>query len=341
MTGEFSRKIKCISFLAMYAVMVSHSFCSSEVESFVIPWLTSWHVPWFLIVSGFFFSLSVMRNDIRGLLTKKVKSLLLPYLLWCIIGCCFWKTQFPNGASLEGNVWGLRSIFGVANTIFPIGNWPLWFTRALMIFMFFTLVSLACVRIAGRVGVPLGWKMRLAMIWIVVLTGRILLQKYGVGVSPGGSPIFFLAGFTVAEIERASGWRIVEWHGKKGIWVIAGCVILYVTLRLTWSDSTMWRNVGCFLAVTALWLTFDFVRLPPQFDSLLKVTPFVYFMHGPFFLGGIREQMRDWFGGLYDAINWNVMYVAIIIVMPTLMYGIALAVERFMPRTYRILSGGR
>ena len=210
-----SLKIKAISFLAICAVIAWHCDCGSRVEGFVIPWLTLWSVPWFFMVSGYFFFLSLQKYRPLELSKKKIQSLVLPYVLWCILGWCFWQPEFPSGVGRA-----MCSLFGLQATIFPAGNWPLWYTRALLIFMMSGIVVYAMFR---RIG---SRYLKYILLAFSLLSVRFGVQWLGVGVSPGGSPWFFLAGAALA----CWNVRLTSRLGRWATWSIAlcdSCFILY------------------------------------------------------------------------------------------------------------------
>lgn len=65
----------------------------------------SFHMPLFMVVSGYLFYLSQKGRDFRTLVRKQVKSLLIPVAVWGIAAACFtWKGGFWNLRTMEE--WG-------------------------------------------------------------------------------------------------------------------------------------------------------------------------------------------------------------------------------------------
>ena len=154
---EFSQKASFLSFGAILAVMFIHS--SDIVPEFALTWkgalihfvgtsLTSWAVPFFFTVSGYFFWIKRGDwSDVCGawkkVLSKKIRTLGVPYLLWCVIGalCISPLIMYSNHVTgrplVERSIFGANSLIGTLCACFgidgtPIGNVPLWYVRALI-----------------------------------------------------------------------------------------------------------------------------------------------------------------------------------------------------------------
>lgn len=121
-----------VSFIASWCVVVIHANIEFGVEgsflhAFAVPALTQWAVPWFFILSGFFFVQTLQKYSAAEIVRKKVKSLLVPYLVWCLVG-----------GAVMGLVLSFRKTFSDVIgffSCFPSGNPTLWFVHALMGFM--------------------------------------------------------------------------------------------------------------------------------------------------------------------------------------------------------------
>lgn len=88
-TESLSRKIKVLSFWAMISVLFIHSNTLGAfpeaaswnvfLQRFLTRALSSWAVPFFFIVSGFWFA-NGKYDGWYSFLQKKVKTLLFPYI---------------------------------------------------------------------------------------------------------------------------------------------------------------------------------------------------------------------------------------------------------------------
>lgn len=88
-----SNKISVLSFVAMIGVLLIHSTYS---ESSQWPWLfyiqryfsslSNCAVPFFFIISGYFYFLKISDfKSIKSAINKRKRTLLVPYLIWCLI----------------------------------------------------------------------------------------------------------------------------------------------------------------------------------------------------------------------------------------------------------------
>ena len=119
-----SEKVKFLSCIAMIAVVAGHS-APRTAMGMAVDRVFLFAVPWFFFVSGFYFIKSVESRGILELVKRKIKTLLLPYVIWCLLGWVIFRPSLPMLCC---------EIFGLAHS-YPIGNLPLWYVMALMIFM--------------------------------------------------------------------------------------------------------------------------------------------------------------------------------------------------------------
>ena len=163
-TPRLSRKMSALYFFAIIWVAVIHCATMSETSAvwniFLQRVLTEgfagWAVPFFFISSGFWLgrsAASVWGAEVfswwLGVLRKKSRTLLIPYILWSIIGCCvimplvcgnnllmhrgnvFIRTPFENSSFWDV----VNAIFGIWGCA-PWGEGVLWFVRVLFLFIF-------------------------------------------------------------------------------------------------------------------------------------------------------------------------------------------------------------
>lgn len=66
--------------LAIILMVVGHSGCPTELRKYIY----SFHMPFFFICSGMFFTPLSTTNDLKSFIKKKIKRLYWPYIKWCI-----------------------------------------------------------------------------------------------------------------------------------------------------------------------------------------------------------------------------------------------------------------
>ena len=308
--------------VAMLAVVAWHSECGASVEKWVIPWLTTWSVPWFFLVSGFFFVKTADKMRRESFLRKKFKSLVVPYVFWCIVGWCLWQP------SLSG--WG-GELLGLSSAIFPRGNWPLWYVRALIFFMVISiLIYPLCMRLRNRY-------FSYVLFSIFVLMSYLALMRIGVGVSPRSSVIFFLLGCGIAmsNLDLNGGTM----RNGLSLLLCVGSFVLMILLRLFF-DSHVTNNLAIAASIFGIWLLVDLCMSCHQGNGILYLTPGIYFMHGPliktfdkYLEEGVVSGMNAW--------QMNAYYFARTIGFFILVGLLCYAIKRFSPRFAAIVFGGR
>ena len=131
-------KIQIISFLAMLCVVWWHCYCGSSIERWFIPCFCVWSVPWFFFLSGVLFRKTLNTKAYEIVIVSKVRSLLIPYIIWCCIGAII-TYMIPSRVSVLD---GVLDVFCISSKkIHPWGNNALWYIRSLLIFMLLTIVT--------------------------------------------------------------------------------------------------------------------------------------------------------------------------------------------------------
>ncbi len=90
--------LKCVSiFLVLWAHAIQHLTNADCVENGVYRWIYSFHMPLFMLISGYF-SVRSMRLDWRSFVLKKLHQIALPGVTWprlfALIGVLFLGEQF-------------------------------------------------------------------------------------------------------------------------------------------------------------------------------------------------------------------------------------------------------
>lgn len=143
MTKELSYKIRVISIIASILVVFRHSanlvaFFQEDsapywlcfIEKGVV-YMTDIAVPYFFLISGFFFMRYAYIEEGRywDMIKKKIKTLLIPFIIWNCIGSIALRLHSDSFA------WGTSILSCIGNLAMSNWNGPLWFVRDLMILM--------------------------------------------------------------------------------------------------------------------------------------------------------------------------------------------------------------
>ncbi|MCQ2377700.1 MAG: acyltransferase [Victivallaceae bacterium] len=166
-TEQTSIALRLLSYCAVITVLIIHSKSYLNLphtehwnlvfqKSICDIW-TGWAVPYFFLVSGFFF-VSAHKRDYFSLIKVKIHTLFIPYVSWAVIGAIVqafssilisWymhRDIFAN-TILQYRSWsdGLNALFGITSydmigngLVGPLGNRPLWYVRTLLIIFLFS-----------------------------------------------------------------------------------------------------------------------------------------------------------------------------------------------------------
>lgn len=322
-----SKKISLISFCAMICVIWWHCNCGSHIEQLFIPAVCVWSVPWFFFASGVFFRLSIERKGILPFLEGKIKSLFVPYLIWCALGIFICFDAVGSGSVLD--------LYAISlSRASPKWNHALWYLRCLMFLSLFGAMLYGVVRCLQR---GKWWVFSSVFLAGILVINRFVVHIYG----PGSSPLYFIAGVLLA----GRLFCQMDICASKRTWVLGVCcLITAVVCRTIWfwegfrfsvSGGTVIANVSTIFFICALWMLSDRLAgwvFGRGWGMCCEMTAFVYFLHAP-----INVEIKH----LCCQFNHDVVFVLLIILLPICYLSIAGTLRQSLPRVYGILSGGR
>ena len=357
---RLSRKIRVLSFIAAIAVVLIHSNTNGAnasdwnafVQTLLSKGITGWAVPFFFLVSGFWFGRSTNDIGIRefidmgygNMLRKKFKSLFLPYVLWCVLGAiiqlpilCFAnhvaKREVFQSTVLEGNgVWAfIDRLWGICRSA-PVGNFPLWFLRALII-----IFIAAPIWIALRTYVP---RMLLLLLGIAMIACDLDVPYLHISLAAIG---WFLTGFTLAGLKVADTKLT-----SRPFLLLSG--LLYLALATFeslcaagWIDAGFWRvalkrNIP-FAGIPFWWVLYDvLLDKTSSAPTFFNDTFWIYCIHQMFV--GYIIGAGFYILGKGDVVSL-VLMAGSVIISAILSLLSAQAIRKYFPKAYRFLSGGR
>lgn len=307
--------------------------------SFVSGTLCSLCVPFYFLISGYLFFYGIKIFDFNiyiAKLRKRVKSLLVPYLLWNVIGLVclvikllpIFKSYFPQYGLIELNfiniIKGFWSFSLISPSLVPYPyDFVLWFVRDLIIFNLLT---------------PLFY-IAAKYMKVVILTALIVLSVFNVGL-PFLNPrmiLFYFIG--VLLVFNKVKLRVLYRTGKYLILPALAFAIL--------SEHELIPDCSVFLflyCITGIWsLSYIIYRLCVANISVQRKTTssgfFVYAIHGLYVtisvslvLHVIRPETSFGYICCY-IVNFLLLYI-----VSSLMF---YALRKLSPRFMSMLCGGR
>lgn len=355
MDDHVKQKIRILSFVAMIAVVIIHS---NTIGTLPNPsawnvWFqqafsrlgTSWAVPFFFVISGFLYQRLSVSKGYRVLLLAKARSLLLPYVLWALVGTVLSVALVVVNNAITGHeliertflarpgLWEkVNALLGITLNG-PMGNLALWYVRSLMLLFILS---------------PLWQLLAKLPAWVLG------------GIALGGVLLCGESGFPLLELRYSSvGFFLLGVASAIGHWETA-----HFSPRMTGFVGLLWLalvvivasgQTGCFTdtvktilsgvmqvgGIGILWSVYDVwsEECPKKpLPRFMERSFWVYCLHGP--LGGWFVAASLFLIGKDDVSS---VCIAVFAPMLTILVCLWLAwfCNRVMPRMYSVLTGAR
>ena len=351
-------KLRIVTLLAVTAVLFVHSynlhsrFASGEnaaefsgspglvgfIEYLVSQALTRWPAAMLFAISGFLFfhNLQPYWADYRKKFGRRLRTVVLPFLLWSALGLGLYLflQALPQSATyFSHDFLGEVSLLRVADKLLlhPVA-YPLWFLQTLIVcFALSPLLYWPARVLRWLAPVPF------AVMWILDATSTNWNDWKGL--------TFFTLGAVIA-LERRRGVDLTPpaWFGRIlfPLWVGA-CVLFTAFLR---DDATLWaqslhKGLMC-MAVAAVWFGYEVYLRPLEGRRLAKLLlPFTFIIfvaQEPLLTMLKRVGMRVL--GTSDAAMLLVYFAAPLLTL-VIVVAAAAVLRRYAPRPYAWLTGGR
>lgn len=340
-----SRKVAVLNTVAILLVLLLHSYYMEAVNYSAArcaqlftgtSGLSGVAVPLFYFMSGllFFKSVADMRDCVKGI-QKRVRTLLVPYILWNIIFVGWYVvlhytprvSQFVNSDML--------SHFSIAHPLESIeylliepAGFQLWFLRDLMVYVAFT---------------PLLWILLKRYPWLT-LAGLFLI--FG-GIARCGVTYFALGCIISLDysLEDFSRWLNKPVVFVCGLLFLANAVMATISECNALTSNPYWQQAVNTAGILTVWAVYDVVntkekhgKLSDIFLFVSKYSFFIYLFHEPAF--NIIKKLSLKIVGVSD-LSLIVLYMVNPIVMAGIALLIGIIIKRFSPMIYSILVGGR
>ena len=316
-SGYVSTKLRHISFLAILCVVFGHSVDGSRLTMSLA---AQWHVPWFFIVSGAMLSHSLDKHEVSEVAVSKLKSLVVPYILWCCVG--FLAVGIIGGRDASVGQW-----LGIG-TPFPAGNPHLWYLHCLIVFVFAASGLWQGCRILPR------WN---TLVFALIFASAFIVARIADASALTGtptSPFYFLAGFLLKR------YMLQDAAGKRALCFFAVSAFVAVLSRGAWFNANLHgvgeqilRAICVFSQIAFLWFGYDIVAgtVSPRQEGFrapwfVNSVFFIYCCHG-FVLNVLRPHFGQ--GVWLFAATTSVTVLS------------AWAMRSLVPKVYALLTGGR
>ena len=365
---ELSAKLTAVSFVSACFVVVLHAYdrslaAGNSLTAWIVTlvgWtLPTFAVPIFFAISGYLLGVKSGNGTRAGwypqALRKRVRSLFVPYLIWCTV---YVLTVVPfamvgnhlAGRSLVQNThlhepvlswWNLPCIYGADMSGFP-ANGVLWYVRNLLLLVLIAppLVRIMLSRLAGGAVLAASGVMFFLHDWMPASCW----QFFETGFSLRGLFFFSLGLYVAAHpVDRASFRRVRPLLPV--VWVGASLLFTYFRLNPDEASLAGQRLLAKAINLTgvgAVWVAYDFV---PSLRGLSRRSFagdsfFLYAAHLGIILTVFCARFQDILAARLHVPALGLF--ALRFIVPILLsLAAAELLKRHCPKAYALLTGGR
>src|SRR5882672_2758814 len=276
MDAVLSRKLRVLTWFAILLVVWVHAFNSyprylvpntlveggfnvvSYVEYLVSNGMARFVMPFFFATSGylFFFRTGLARPDFTSKVTRRVRTVVVPYLIWNCIGIAVvvaarnlqWFQEFMP-QYLKEMTWeqfGSGFIFG------PV-SFQLWYLRDLFLLCLLSpIIYFICRHRTG------------AMIWLVLLVVAWSHDSSGPKILNGEGVLFFSLGavFAIHSIQLRHYAHFGAWLGLVAVWLVLSLLrawIAFDTVPMAQTWLLILYKVCILMGLWVVWFGYDFL----------------------------------------------------------------------------------
>ena len=346
-TTYYSQKIAILNVVAIILVLLLHSFFSEAAEYPIAQnvqlftgtnGISGVAVPLFYFISGvlFFKSVNRLKDCISGI-RKRIRSLLVPYIIWNVI-FVGWYLLMSIIPSISGFVNSdMLSHFSINKPIASLGylllvpaGFHLWFLRDLILYVLVSpLIYVACKRF------PL-----LAYLLIFVLFGWI--NRCGLPYFSAGAVVAMHYGLDIFDKgifkSKAIRFLLFMLFGTK-------CIMTMIPSCSAILHNPCFQQIANMAGIISVWWGYDVVFKHFSLPSLGRV--FIFISRYSFFIYLFHEPALNIIkklGLIVLGVN-NVTLLVSYLVCPLLMVaisvGVAIILKKSFPSYYSITVGGR
>jgi hypothetical protein len=290
-------------------------------------------IPFFIFISGFL--LFLKEKDFNVVLRKKVRTILMPYLLWNAISVLFYFTvqsitdRFYQSPGVYVRGFSLLDWIDVFCGRFTDRNpfpllYPLWFLRDLFIVSVFFIPIKKCIDkfpVSSLIAMLIPW---LSGLHFFIVSYEILL--------------FFSLGYYVVKYNFAiENIDRIRFRDLLPFYVITICLELFLEEKLIIIHKVN-VIIGC---IVLLKLSYTFTTNRKMFERLAYLGSysfFVYVSHEP--LLGILKS--TWVRVLpVNGFYMLIQYFSVVIIDVSIVLILGILLKKFLPKVYNVLTGSR
>lgn len=353
MNPYLSRKLRVVSFLLIVMVVMLHAhnlrdnsdLLNFYVQNLISNGFTKLCVVLFFLISGYLFVVNVEKAEFSTFLTKiksRVRSVLIPYLLWSFIGMAIFFTL----QSLPG----VRSFFNNAllSERSPSDLLYIWLLKPLPYQLWFLRHLFSVVLLSPLLYVVVKYLKYPALLLIALLLLNVLLLPPTALIGNVSLAAFSLGlwlSLHAQDLVMRRHPNIAWWTTLLWAILVVGRVVFE---SIKWLDWGIWRpllvNLEYGIGIVAIWSLYDLTQRNKNVEHQAALPAFLSFA---FFLYLAHEPMLTIFKKLLlkllgtGTIGQLLTYFIAPAIVIVLCISIGMLLRRMVPKMYGVLAGGR
>ena len=334
-TESFSNKTENLSYCMAIIIFLTHFGIGWQIET---GYLTLPAMSYFFFLSGYHFYLAYSngRSMIR-LLGKRVKTLIIPYILWNIIAFIshMMFTYLRTGMFIKETKW--YDIFIVYVNGNACADVPLWYIWRLT--SFFIVAKLLYLLIFNR---------KIGIIVLLLLHGFNLWNLPAYYSFRYFLPVFLLGGYTALHFGEAfqkywGGGEIQRIISLKACFAISVYILIYLYAIYRYPQfKGIQQYIVVAVSSVVLWIVTAKISLPAKNYLKIPNTTFLYCFHFILYdwVYAATRKIIPYCGERID--GYKILgYLMSISLAMTIILVVDYGMKRCFPQIYNILIGGR
>jgi len=327
---RFWNKITIISFACSLMVIYTHAFNLEtygikdgliyNIEIITNTFNTN-AVPFFFAISGLLFFRNFQMNDIRIKYKKRVKTILIPYIIWCIIYYLF--NVVVTNANIFFNIANVKpvelSISELINWLWNTEYYTLWFLKNLIIFIALSPIEYFVLK--NRKKIPMGIFSFVVAFFIIDAINVRILDGF----------IFYLFGAYIGINHMNS----TEYKNKTFSFISVMIAIVAGIITIVRGGA-----ISRILLIVFAWYALDLFNIEEMKIPLWMKNTFFFYLCHDLILEPL-ERMFFLLFGKQPQILAIIDYIFMPIITILIMLLIAKLATKYIPKIWNVVIGGR
>jgi fucose 4-O-acetylase-like acetyltransferase len=354
MNKKLSLKISSLSFFLMLIVVLIHArTIEFDVESKGVVWFTQYYlnnlyevaVPSFFFISGYLFFLSfrnkskIELSDFKDKLVKRLRTLLLPYVLWCIfwfLVMCFIQSipQFQSYFSSPLYEMNLKDL--LYKLFWEPLNYPFWFLRELILYTLLSPLLYLLLKYLKVYGLLLCFIASIFLPYVLIVDNFYIVKYF--------SLFFFLLGsyFSLFSLKLTFNIKTEVVIFMLLIWMSLAVLELYIRAFMeveSWV-ITLINHLMILLGCISCWLLYDVLdkKYDFQYKNIYAYGFFLYATHG-ILITLLIKAVLSFFE--LTRFGYLVLYGLSFLLVTSLCIGLGYIFKKIAPKLYFLSTGNR